>query len=110
MTLMALGRSPEVWAAGVELFGIINWMTMLEHSDPMLQEYEKSLLGDPVKDRAAYDAASPITYIHNRSHGEDLVLSVPPSASELIAIRRCFTSERYNGGVFGHWKNKTVRK
>jgi dipeptidyl aminopeptidase/acylaminoacyl peptidase len=65
MTLMALGRSPEVWAAGVELFGIINWMTMLEHSDPMLQEYEKSLLGDPVKDRAAYDAASPITYIHN---------------------------------------------
>src|SRR2546427_353755 len=65
MTLMALGRSPEVWAAGVELFGIINWMTMLQHEDPMLQEYEKSLLGDPLKDRATYDAASPITYIHN---------------------------------------------
>jgi len=65
MTLMALGKTPDVWAAGVELYGIINWMTMLEHEDPMLQEYEKSLLGDPVKDRAAYDAASPITYIHN---------------------------------------------
>jgi dipeptidyl aminopeptidase/acylaminoacyl peptidase len=65
MTLMAIGRTPDVWAAGVELFGIINWMTMLQHEDPMLQEYEKSLLGDPVKDRAAYDAASPITYIHN---------------------------------------------
>ena len=65
MTLMAIGRSPDVWAAGVELFGIINWMTMLQHEDAMLQEYEKSLLGDPVKDRAIYDAASPITYIHN---------------------------------------------
>ena len=28
----------------------------------MLQQYERSLLGDPVKDRAAYEAASPITY------------------------------------------------
>jgi dipeptidyl aminopeptidase/acylaminoacyl peptidase len=54
-----------VWAAGVELYGIINWMTMLQHEDAMLQEYEKSLLGDPVKDRAIYDAASPITYIHH---------------------------------------------
>ena len=65
MTLMAIGRTPEVWAAGVELFGIINWMTMLQHEDPQLQQYEKSLLGDPVKDRAAYDAASPITYLRN---------------------------------------------
>jgi dipeptidyl aminopeptidase/acylaminoacyl peptidase len=65
MTLMAIGRTPDAWAAGVEMYGIINWMTMLEHEDPMLQQYEKSLLGDPVKDRAAYDAASPITYIHD---------------------------------------------
>lgn len=65
MTLMAIGRTPDEWAAGVELFGIINWMTMLQHEDPQLQQYEKSLLGDPVKDRRAYDAASPITYLHN---------------------------------------------
>ena len=64
MTLMAVGKTPDVWAAGVELFGIINWMTMLQHSDPMLQQYEQSLLGDPEKDRAVYEADSPITYIH----------------------------------------------
>jgi dipeptidyl aminopeptidase/acylaminoacyl peptidase len=64
MTLIALTKTPDVWAAGVELFGIINWMTMLQHSDPLLQEYEKSLLGDPVKDRKVYEADSPITYIH----------------------------------------------
>jgi dipeptidyl aminopeptidase/acylaminoacyl peptidase len=65
MTPMAVGRTPDVWAAAVELFGIINWMTMLKHSDPFLQEYEKSLLGDPVKNRAVYDAASPVTHIHD---------------------------------------------
>jgi dipeptidyl aminopeptidase/acylaminoacyl peptidase len=65
MTLMAIGRTPQVWAAGVELFGIINWMTMLEHEDPQLQQYEKSLLGDPVKDRSVYLAASPLTYLHD---------------------------------------------
>jgi dipeptidyl aminopeptidase/acylaminoacyl peptidase len=65
MTLMAIGKTPDVWAAAVELYGIINWMSMLEHSDALLQQYEKSLLGDPLKDRAVYDAASPITYIHS---------------------------------------------
>ncbi len=64
MTLMAIGKTPEIWAAAVEEFGIIDWMTMLQHSDPQLQQYEKSLLGDPIKDKKAYEAASPITYIH----------------------------------------------
>jgi dipeptidyl aminopeptidase/acylaminoacyl peptidase len=65
MTLMAISRTPDVWAAGVEMYGIINWLTMLKHEDPMLQQYEQSLLGDPEKDRAVYDRASPITYIHS---------------------------------------------
>jgi dipeptidyl aminopeptidase/acylaminoacyl peptidase len=65
MTLMAIGKTPDVWAAGVDLFGIIDWYTMLQHENPQLQEYEKSLLGDPVKDRAVYEATSPIKYIHN---------------------------------------------
>ena len=65
MTLMAVGKTPNVWAAGVELYGIINWYTMLQHEDPLLQEYEKSLMGDPEKDRKAYEAASPITYLHD---------------------------------------------
>src|SRR5262249_2324773 len=64
MTLMAAGKTPDVWAAGVEEYGIINWFTMLQHEDALLQEYEKSLLGDPQKDRKIYEADSPITYIH----------------------------------------------
>ena len=63
MTLMAIGKTPEIWAAAVDQFGIIDWRTMLQHSDPFLQEYEKSLLGDPEKDKEVYDKTSPITYI-----------------------------------------------
>jgi dipeptidyl aminopeptidase/acylaminoacyl peptidase len=65
MTLMAIGKTPDVWAAAVEEYGIINWLTMLEHEDPFLQQYEKSLLGDPVADRKVYDDASPIKFIRD---------------------------------------------
>ncbi len=65
MTLMAIGKTPDVWAAAVEEYGIINWLTMLEHEDPRLQEYEKSLLGDPVKDKSVYEADSPIAFIRH---------------------------------------------
>ncbi len=65
MTLMAIGKTPDVWAAAVEEYGIIDWVTMLQHSDPYLQEYRKSLLGDPEKDRGVYEAASPIKYLRD---------------------------------------------
>ena len=65
MTLMAIGKTPDVWAAAVELYGIINWSTMLKNSDPSLNEYLKGLLGDPEKNQKIYEAASPITYIRN---------------------------------------------
>jgi dipeptidyl aminopeptidase/acylaminoacyl peptidase len=67
MTLMAIGKIPGVWSAAVDEYGILNWLSMLEHEDPRLQEYEKSLLGDPVKDKAVYEASSPLKYIGNET-------------------------------------------
>jgi len=67
MTLMAIGKTPGVWSAAVDEYGILNWMTMLQHEDPRLQEYEKTLLGDPVKDLAVYEASSPLKYIRNET-------------------------------------------
>ncbi len=65
MTLMAIGKTPDVWAAAASQYGIIDWLGMLEHSDPLLREYEISKLGDPVKDRQVYLNASPITFLKN---------------------------------------------
>jgi dipeptidyl aminopeptidase/acylaminoacyl peptidase len=36
---------------------------MLQHEDARLQEYQKSLIGDPVTDRKVYEDDSPITLI-----------------------------------------------
>ncbi len=65
MTLMAIGKTPDVWAAAVEEYGIIDWLTMLQHEDPRLQEYEKSILGDPAKDQKIFQQDSPINFIRN---------------------------------------------
>jgi len=65
MTLMAIGKAPDIWAAAVELYGIINWWTMLKSSDPSLNEYLKALLGNLEENRKIYEADSPITYIRN---------------------------------------------
>ncbi|WP_448660270.1 S9 family peptidase [Sphingomonas sp. CJ99] len=63
MTLMAVAKTPDEFAAGVQLFGIINWFSMYEQADPLLREYIVSLLGDPVKDKGVYTATSPMTFI-----------------------------------------------
>jgi dipeptidyl aminopeptidase/acylaminoacyl peptidase len=63
MTLMAIGRAPDAFAAAVDLFGIIDWRTMWQHEDAELQAYQKSLLGSPDEHPKVYDATSPLTYI-----------------------------------------------
>jgi dipeptidyl aminopeptidase/acylaminoacyl peptidase len=36
---------------------------MLQHEDASLQQYQRSLIGDPVTDRKVYEDDSPITFI-----------------------------------------------
>ena len=92
MTLMAVGKTPDVWAAAVEEFGIIDWYTMLQHEDPFLKQYEMSLLGDPEKDRAVYEAASPIKYIRKETapllvlQGENDIRVPKEEAEQVVEI------------------------
>jgi len=65
MAMVAIGKTPDVWAAAVELFGITDWLTEQAHESPELQQYDQSLLGDPIKDRKVYEDASPIKYFQN---------------------------------------------
>lgn len=65
MTLMAIGKTPDLWAAAVEEYGIINWYTMMQHEDPFLKQYEESLLGDPEKNKEIYENDSPLKYIRD---------------------------------------------
>jgi dipeptidyl aminopeptidase/acylaminoacyl peptidase len=63
MTLIAVSKTPDVWAAGVEQYGVADWGSMLAHSDPFLQGYVRGLLGDPQSDAAVYQKTSVLRYI-----------------------------------------------
>jgi dipeptidyl aminopeptidase/acylaminoacyl peptidase len=89
MTMMALSKTPDVWAAGVEICGITNWFSMYERGSPVLRQYQMGLLGDPVKDKAVYEASSPLTYLSQvkapllaLAGGNDI--RVPPNEAEQV--------------------------
>src|SRR5260221_686149 len=92
MNLVGGGEKAGGGAGGVELYGIIDWYTMLKHEDPFLQEYEKSLLGDPEKDRAVYENASPIKFIRNATapllvlQGDNDIRVPKEEAQQVVAI------------------------
>ena len=65
MTLMLAAKEPDKFAAAVDLFGPLDWYTMMKNSDPLLNQYLRSLLGDPEKDSEVYKNDSPIKYVQN---------------------------------------------
>jgi dipeptidyl aminopeptidase/acylaminoacyl peptidase len=64
-TLMAIGKYPQTFAVAVDLFGPLDWFSMMKNSDPLLQQYIVSLLGDPDKNRRIYEDTSPGKYVPN---------------------------------------------
>ncbi len=64
MTLMAVSKTPNEWAAGVEQYGIIDWKHMYETEAPTLQAYQRGLMGEPDGEGGVYARQSPMTYIH----------------------------------------------
>jgi dipeptidyl aminopeptidase/acylaminoacyl peptidase len=65
MTLMALAKTPDLWAAGVDDYGIIDWRTLWRTTDLPDRQYLESYLGKPAENQAAYAASSPVTYMKN---------------------------------------------
>ena len=63
LTMCALTRSPEVWAAGAALFPFVNWFTEVEKEDPLLRQYDLATMGDPQKNEALYRERSPIFFL-----------------------------------------------
>jgi dipeptidyl aminopeptidase/acylaminoacyl peptidase len=116
MTLMALARTPGLWAAGVDEYGIIDWQEMLLHEDAPDQQYEKSLLGDPVKDKGVYTASSPLTYMRNATapllvlQGDDDARVTKDQAEKVVAVMkangRTVDAHFYPGEGHGFFKRE----
>ncbi len=63
LSMMAVTKSPETWAAGVPIVPFVNWFTEIEHEDPVLQQSDLATMGDVVKNKALYEDRSPINFI-----------------------------------------------
>lgn len=63
LTMMAVTKSPDLWAAGVPIVPFVNWFTEVENEDPLLREYDLATMGDPIKDKARFQERSPINFV-----------------------------------------------
>ena len=89
MVLAAITRFPDLWAAGVDFYGIANWLTMLANTGPWRRKQRAKEYGDPEGDRDFLIELSPLTHV-NEIKCPLLVAQgltdprVPPSESEQI--------------------------
>src|SRR5262249_10536217 len=63
MTLMALCRTPEVWKAGVELYGMPDLVMDYLLSKSRFADWYETEMGDPKTNAALYRERSPLPYL-----------------------------------------------
>lgn len=65
LTMMAVSKKPDLWAAGINIMGIVNLKTFYEETASWLQPYltEKYGFKDPEEDIEFYTERSPINFV-----------------------------------------------
>jgi dipeptidyl aminopeptidase/acylaminoacyl peptidase len=63
LSMMAVTKAPDVWAAGVPIVPFVNYFTEIENEDPVLREMDIATMGDPEKNKDLYRDRSPIFFV-----------------------------------------------
>ncbi|WP_117364495.1 S9 family peptidase [Natrarchaeobaculum sulfurireducens] len=90
MVLAALTEYPDLWAAGIDVVGIANFVTFLENTGDWRRELREAEYGSLEEDRAFLESISPINNVENIEaplfvlHGENDP-RVPVGEAEQIA-------------------------
>lgn len=63
LSLMALAKVPDMWAAGVTFNPVVNWSTQIANEDPAGREYTLASMEAPATNKALYDERSPINQV-----------------------------------------------
>ncbi len=66
LTLLALGKRPDLWAGGMAGTATVDWALEYEYLSPMMRGYSVAIMGGtPQEKPEQYAKSSPITYIEN---------------------------------------------
>lgn len=60
MTMVGLTEYPELFAAGVNLFGMVNFFTFFQHTQPWMAAISTTEYGDPVTQKDLLEKLSPL--------------------------------------------------
>jgi len=77
MVLSAMTEYPDLWAAGVDVVGIANFVTFLENTGEWRRELREAEYGSLTEDRAFLESISPINNVESIAaplfvlHGEN---------------------------------------
>jgi dipeptidyl aminopeptidase/acylaminoacyl peptidase len=63
LSMMAVTKAPELWAAGVPIVPFVNWFTEIENEDPILQQSDLATMGDPKKKPEFFRERSPFFFV-----------------------------------------------
>jgi dipeptidyl aminopeptidase/acylaminoacyl peptidase len=63
MTMAGLAEYPDMFAAGVDLFGVVNFKTFFKHTEAWMAAVSKIEYGDPATEGEMLDRLSPLTRI-----------------------------------------------
>ncbi len=66
LTLLALGKRPDLWAGGMAGTATVDWAMEYEYLSPMMRGYSVAIMGGtPQEKPEQYAKSSPINYIEN---------------------------------------------
>ena len=64
-TLLCVTQLPDAWRCAVDVFGVANLVTMLEHAQPNWRRFLSRWIGELPRDRERLALRSPITHIES---------------------------------------------
>jgi dienelactone hydrolase len=66
LTLLALGKRPDLWAGGMAGTATVDWAMEYEYLSPMMRGYSVAIMGGtPQEKPEQYDKSSPMNYMEN---------------------------------------------
>ena len=114
LSMMALTKAPDMWAAGVSIVGFFDWETEMATERGFLKAYDLKKMGDPEKDKDFFRERSPAYFLDRLDAPLMMTASsrdvrCPPTESRAVVEKLKSMGKKYEYHEYpdeGHWPRK----